>query len=153
MTFILPFFRITPPPTLNDTSLIEFELIADRDYPRGVRFKVGCPMDLKVVGVPPPWLGYIKKGDTYRGSFKIVPTEIGATYLAFVAWGPTIPDEAWTEKEGSCGYRIHFILDESGKLEYIGRYEKIYRSSGYDRSKSVYRKKRHYYYYQRPEGN
>ena len=84
-----------------------------------------------------------------------MPTEIGTTYVEFIARGPTIPDEVWTEKEGSCDYQIHFILDDSGKLEYIGRYEKIYRSSGYDYSKSVYRKKfiRHYYHYQRPEGN
>ena len=56
-------FRIVPPPRVNDTSTVYFELTSNRYCPEGVQLSLKLTPNLEIITVPSSWVGEVKYGD------------------------------------------------------------------------------------------
>ena len=105
-------FHVVPPPSVNDTSVVSYKIIALQDYPEGAKVTLHRARW---------WRGPIEGGDVYEGSFVLVPktagghSEIISLYETTATKGrPPIRYAKFT---------LFYILDEDGKLKFIAGYE------------------------------
>ena len=105
-------FRVVPPPSLNDTSVVSYKITALRRYPAGVRVSHGKPER---------WRGPIKGGDVCEGSFVLVPKAVGGhTELLIIR---DILPTGGRPPITFATFTLFYILDEDGDLKFIAGYE------------------------------
>lgn len=124
------YFCIMPPLSFNDTSIIYVELESKRYCPEGVQFCFKLTSNLEMITIPPSWLGEIKEGDVYKDSFEITPTSTDLAFLSVAAQGNSPSKDVYDKRRGvaMATFDLHFSFDSSGKLDYVGRKDKYYRS-------------------------
>lgn len=145
-------FKVAPPPKVNDTSTVYFELISNRYCPLGVQLFLSLSPNLDVFSLPSSWIGEVKEGDVYRDSFKIVPKTTDFAFLHLEAKAHSPSEEVRDKRREIAGriFNLWFAFDTSGKINYVGRKGK-YRSSGKMSAKEVAESKGEEYNY--PKGN
>lgn len=123
-------FRIVPPPKVNDTSTVYFELTCNRYCPEGVQLSLELTPNLEIITVPSSWVGEVKKGDVYRDSFEIVPTTTDNAILRLNATGDSPSRDVLDKRRGRAQriFGLFLAFDSSGKVNYVGRKNKYYRS-------------------------
>ena len=99
-------FTISPPLAINQKSDVEVYIRSNVNIAHNLRFSAHYSTSVKVTKFLNDWEKPILKGDEYRGTFQIMPTEVGGSYILFY-----ISNEL---------YRIDFAFDKSGKLFYLG---------------------------------
>jgi hypothetical protein len=122
-------FKIAPPPKVNDTSTVYFQLISNRYCPQGVQLSLILSPNLEIFSLPSSWVGEVREGDANKDSFRIVPTTTDLAFLALVVEGNSISKEVLDRGRVTARRRfnLHFSFDDaSGKLEYVGREGKYY---------------------------
>ncbi len=121
-------FRIAPPPKVNDTSTVYFELVSNRYCPKGVQLSLRLSPNLEMFSLPSSWVGEVKEGDVYKDSFEIVPktTDLAFLHLEATAYSPS--KEVLDKRRGRAQriFNLWFAFGTSGKVNYIGRVGKYY---------------------------
>lgn len=121
-------FHITPPPALDETSVVYFELTANRECPEGVQFYFSWTENMELFDLPNSWLGEVKTGEVDTDSFKIVPKSAGCGSFELWVRANSIPEgidfarrPAAKPEQATGTYYVTLFIDESGKLTFVGR--------------------------------
>lgn len=120
-------FRITPIPAIGDTVICHFSLLATRDYPNGVQLELVASLNIQVLDLPKNWTGFVHRNNVYEGEFKLLFKEPGESRLILRALGNYF-DSVNNRQDFTVGsFDLHFLMNNDGKLSYVGRNDKHYR--------------------------
>lgn len=111
-------FRINPPPSLNDTSLVLYRIIIKDEIPQDLKISIVGSDGVDITELPDKATGV--SGSVYycKGGFRIIPKKSGDGY--FILQVEEVPelDKISFEKKD---FKIIFNLDEQGKLKSIDK--------------------------------
>ncbi len=115
---ITGYFRINPPPSLNDTSLFSYTIMIKDKIPQELKISVTGSQGL--VKIEPHREASEVIDSTYylRGIFKFIPAETGESYFDLtVEETPQLKIRDYIKKD----FKIKFILDEKGEFKSIDK--------------------------------
>jgi len=127
-TYVTNLFHITPPLSLHDTSIVNYQVVTKTDYPEGLKIVTRDGRHINFEMIPGP----VAKGDTLRGSFIAVPPRVEWNSIGLGIEEP--PEEGVKPRNDSFSAQYHLLKD--GKLLFIAKSQK-----GYGALVSYYRKK------------
>ena len=127
-TYVTNLFHITPPLSLNDTSIVNYRVVTKVDYPYGLKIVTRDGPNISFEMIPGP----VAKGDTLRGSFIAVPPRVGENSIGLGIEEP--PREG--VKPQNDGFSAYYHMLKDGKLLFISNNPK-----GYGALINYYRKK------------
>jgi len=108
------YFRINPPPSLNDTSHVNYRIIIKDKIPQELRTSITGSPGLSVIDFPRESSVISDSVYYLNGFFKFVPAKIGEGY--FILTAEKIP-QLETSDSIKKDFKVRFILDEKGKFE------------------------------------
>jgi hypothetical protein len=110
--------RISPVPRLNDTSTVDFVITTNSNFIHDIQFQWIHSPSIKMLNIPESWSGRPRTGDSYRGSFDIVPRLPGYSIIDFQIFGK----DMYSKLTGKSKLEIPFsmIFDTTGALIYFG---------------------------------
>jgi hypothetical protein len=117
-------FKFSPPPKLNETTFVDFELECQLNLYSKVQFVLDYSTSLKPSELPASW------GDSagpnpdyrfYRGRFAIVPQKAGIGYLDFKVIGKR-PLMKQSERI-TTDFPIYFVIGSDNQLLFIGDFD------------------------------
>ena len=110
------YFRINPPPSLNDTSHVNYGIIIKDKTPQELKISVAGSPGLAVIDSPRKSSGIADSVYLLKGTFKFVPSNAGEGYFILTAEQTpqlNVPDSIKKD------FKIRFILDKKGKFKEI----------------------------------
>ena len=116
--YVTNLFHITPPLSLNDTSMVYYRVVTKVDYPDGMKIVTRDHHNIKFKMLPGP----ITKRDTLEGSFKVLPSQAGWNSIGLGIEEP--PRDGVKPKNDSFSAQYHLLKD--GKLLYVVKSQEEY---------------------------
>jgi hypothetical protein len=111
-------FRINPPLSLNDTSLVLYRIIIKDEIPQDLKISIVGSDGVDIAELPDKASGISGSVFYYKGAFQIIPTKIGEGYFILqVEEVPELDKISFGKKE----FKVIFNLDEQGKLKSIDK--------------------------------
>jgi hypothetical protein len=108
------YFRINPPPSLNDTSHVNYGIIIKDKIPQKLRTSITGSPGLAVIDFPRKSSGIADSVYYLKGIFKFVPSKVGEGYFILTAEEtPQLKTQDYIKKD----FKVKFILDEKGKFK------------------------------------
>lgn len=108
------YFRINPPPSLYDTSHVNYGIIIKDKAPQELKISITGSPGLAVIDSPRKSSGITDSGYLLKGTFKFVPSKTGEGY--FILTAEKIP-QLETSDSIKKDFKVRFILDEKGKFK------------------------------------
>jgi hypothetical protein len=111
-------FRINPPLSLNDTSLVLYRIIIKDEIPQDLKISIVGSDGVDITELPDKASGVSGSVYYYKSYFQIIPTKIGDGYFILqVEQVPELDKISFGKKD----FKVIFNLDKQGKLKFIDK--------------------------------
>ncbi len=112
------YFRINPPPSLNDTSRVFYGIIIKDKTPQELKISITGSSGLAVIDSPRKSSGITDSTYYLKGTFKFMPSKTGEGYLILTAEEtPQLKSSDFIKKD----FKIVFKLDEKGRFKSVDK--------------------------------